>query len=400
MRREDRPVSRSSRSGPAHRPPPTPDTVTQQFLALDDEQRETAGAVAAASELGLRPDLRAHWQAVAEHGEQATISYLAATDDESSSVRTPHNPAALIDRADRDITRAREGIRRFNIAHRDTLDSARAVMGAIPRLITEATEGLATARAALAASEAAGYQSARARALVSEAHELSRTLGAPARGLRERQAIARRVRQLAQAAQAAAEDAPNIPARARSGLASVTTRRAATAAKCGRIAETMSTLRREFTANCSTDLEPAATRADAALRRADRALEHARARAQAHAWEEVVDQLPIIRTALRQAEAEAESVVDRLADLRAVAADPQARVVPVRFQLRDARQFVVTRGQTDLFGPALDAQGRRLEAVHDLLKRAHPDYLRYINELQDIREGIANVISQARAAGR
>jgi hypothetical protein len=379
--------------------PPTRDTVSRQFLELDNEQRDTERAVVAASELGLHPDLSAKWRTVAELGEHATLSYLAASDDDAGLNHSPSIQAGLVDQADRDITRARDAIRRFNSTHQATLNEAIGVSASIPRLIAEAKSAVALAREALTVIEVAGYRSKKARALLDEACRLDAALGSPNSGMLERQAGARRLLQLAQSAQAVATDAPSVPERARSGLTSVTTRRLAAATKTDRISGIMSILRREFTASCSADLEPAAEQAKSALRDADCAIEQARTYAHACAWEELTDQLPTIRAALRRAEAEADRVLRRLADLRDIAADPNNRQAQVRFQLRDAQQFIVARHQVRRFGPALDAQARRLDAAHHLLKRAHPDYLLYTNELQAIQEAVAKVITEARAIG-
>jgi hypothetical protein len=89
-------------------------------------------------------------------------------------------------------------------------------------------------------------------------------------------------------------------------------------------------------------------------------------------------------------------VVDRLAALRDVRADPARYAADARFVLRDAQRLVVDRGLVGAFGPILDAQSVRLDNAQQRLTGLHPDYWLYLTELRGIRERVREVVARAR----
>ncbi len=102
------------------------------------------------------------------------------------------------------------------------------------------------------------------------------------------------------------------------------------------------------------------------------------------------------RSALSRAEDRHEAVTGRLAELRAVRADPAKFAADTRFVLRDAQRLVVDRGLVREFGPILDAQSVRLQNAQDRLTGVHPDYWLYLTELRGITERVREVVAQAR----
>ncbi len=81
-------------------------------------------------------------------------------------------------------------------------------------------------------------------------------------------------------------------------------------------------------------------------------------------------------------------MIGRLAELRAVRADPTRFAADTRFVVRDAQRLVVDRGLVKEFGPILDAQSVRLQNAQDRLTGVHPDYWLYLTELRgDHRPG-------------
>lgn len=89
-------------------------------------------------------------------------------------------------------------------------------------------------------------------------------------------------------------------------------------------------------------------------------------------------------------------MVDRLAALRDVRADPARYAADVRFVLRDAQRLVVDRGLVREYGPILDAQSVRLDNAQQRLTGVHPDFWLYLTELRGIRERVREVVAQAR----
>ena len=373
--------------------------ASQAFLALDDEQRAAADAVRTADELsGARP-LGPEWAQVAQAGDRATEAYLATTAQFPLDGTGPVAGARQADeRALREIEAARETIRRFRSTHARTLDEAAHMLRALPVAVQEARTALVAARTAVQAADASGTRSRRAAERLAEAERAAAALDATGRDIRERRAVAARVLELANSAATLAGEAPRTAAGVRSAFTSVATRRAAAATKADRIPPALSALRREFSERCSTDLSDAEAKARAALGAVDRAITHARERADAGEWDDAADAIAEARTQLGVAEQAHDAVTGRLADLREVRADPAKLAADARFVLRDAQRLVVDRGLVKRFGPILDAQSVRLRNAQDRLTGVHPDYWLYLSELRGVRRRVQEVVAEARAA--
>jgi chromosome segregation ATPase len=375
------------------------DAATQGFLALDNEQRAAADAVAAAEEMGTARKLGRSWAEIAAVGDAATEAYLTATRDFPivDGRGTPGGKAAD-DRALREIERAREVIRRFRTEHSRVLDEAEFALTSLPRTVQEARTALVSARSAVTRADESGVRSRRAAERLAEAELAAAGLDDRTAGLREIRATAQRTLELARSAVTLAEEAPRTARTVRSALSSITTRRAAAVTKVEQIPPAMSALRREFSEPCSRDLVDAERETAAALVEADAALADAGRLAEAGDWDAAADQVATARGALTRAERHHDAVTDRLAELREVRADPRKQAADTRFVLRDAQRLVVDRGLTARFGPVLDAQSVRLENAQDRLTGPHPDYWLYLTELRGVRDRVKDVVADARHA--
>jgi hypothetical protein len=372
--------------------------ATQAFLALDDEQRAVADAVRAAVELGGAPRLAQEWIEVAAVGDAATSAYLAATHEHPLDGSRPTRGARDADeRALREIERAREAIRRFRDTHARALDEAAFAQKNLPHTVQEARTALAAARTAVQNAASAGTRSRRAEESLVEAERAAAGLDAAGAGMRERRNAAQRTLELARSAAALAAEAPRTARQVRSALTSIATRRSAAETKAGRIAPSLSSLRREFAEPCSRDLTDAEAAARAAIDDAERAAAEAGRLADAGDWDEAAERVTAARSALARAEERHDAVVDRLAALRDVRADPARYAADARFVLRDAQRLVVDRDLVGAFGPILDAQAVRLENAQQRLSGVHPDYWLYLTELRAIRERVRDVVAQARS---
>jgi len=372
--------------------------ASQAFLALDDEQRAAADAVRTADELGGGRPLGAEWAQVARAGDRATEAYLATTAQFPLDGTGPVAGAKQADeRALREIEAARETIRRFRSTHARTLDEAAHLLRALPVAVQEARSALVTARTAVQAADTSGTRSRRAAERLAEAEQAAAGIEA-AGGVRDRRAAATRTLELALAAATLATEAPRAAAGVRSAFGSVATRRAAAATKADRIPPALSALRREFSEPCSLDLADAEKKARAALAAVDRAITQAHERADAGEWDDAADAIAEARAQLGAAEQAHDSVAGRLADLRAVRADPGKFAADTRFVLRDAQRLVVDRGLVKRFGPILDAQSVRLQNAQDRLTGVHPDYWLYLSELRGVRTRAQEVVAEARSA--
>jgi hypothetical protein len=372
--------------------------ASQAFLALDDEQRAAADAVRTADELGGARPLGPEWAQVAQAGDRATEAYIATTGQFPLDGTGPVAGARQADeRALREIESARETIRRFRSTHARTLDEAAHLLRALPVAVQEARRALVAARTAVQTADASGTRSRRAAEQLAEAEHAAAGIDG-AGGIRERRAAAVRTLDLARTAATLATEAPRAAAGVRSAFASIATRRAAAATKADRIPPALSALRREFSEPCSLDLADAEKKARAALGAVDRAIARAHERADAGEWDDAADAIAEARAQLGAAEQAHDAVAGRLADLRAVRADPTKLAADARFVLRDAQRLVVDRGLVKRFGPILDAQSVRLQNAQDRLTGVHPDYWLYLSELRGVRTRAQEVVGEARAA--
>jgi hypothetical protein len=399
MREGSEVFRRSDRGGelPDERVLAARNAATQAFLALDDEQRAVAGAVRAAVELSGRTRLGQEWDEVAAVGDAATSAYLTATQEHPLDGSRPVRGARDADeKALREIERAREAIRRFRASHERTLDYAEFAVKNLPRTLQEARATLVSARTAVQNAADSGVRSRRAEERLAEAERSGAGMDGPDAGLQERMRAAQRTLDLARSAAALAAEAPRTARQVRSALTSIATRRSAAETKAGRIAPSLSALRREFSEPCSRDLSGAEAAAREAIADAASTLAEAGRLADAGDWDGAADQVTAARSALSRAEDRHDAVVDRLAALRDVRADPARYAADARFVLRDAQRLVVDRGLVREFGPILDAQSVRLDNAQQRLTGVHPDYWLYLTELRGIRERVRDVVAQAR----
>jgi hypothetical protein len=389
----------SSRDGvPDERALTARNAVTQAFLALDDEQRAAAAAVAAAVELGTGRRIESAWAEISAAGDAATEAYLSATSQFPLDGTGPVAGARQADdRARGEIERARESIRRFRERHSRVLDDAELSVRSLPGTVAQAQRAVADAAAAVQRAEASGVRSRRASERLAEAERAAGGLTAP--GFKQRRDAAVRVLDLARSAATLAADAPRTATVVRSALASIATRRDAAATKAEQIEPAMSALRREFSEPCSRDLIGSEARSREALAAADVAIDAARRLGESGDADSATEQITAARSALSRAEQGHEAVTGRLAQLRAVRADPARFAADTRFVLRDAQRLVVDRGLVREFGPVLDAQSVRLQNAQDRLVGVHPDYWLYLTELRGITERVREVVAAARKRG-
>ena len=360
--------------------------ASQAFLALDDEQRAAADAVRTADELGGGRPLGPEWAQVARAGDRATEAYLATTAQFPLDGTGPVAGARQADeRALREIEAARETIRRFRSTHARTLDEAAHLLRALPVAVQEARTALVAARTAVQTADASGTRSRRAAEQLAEAERAAAGIdaagGTSANGGRSQCGPsswpARRPRSQAKHRGPPRACGRRSPASPPDGRPRPPRR--------DRIPPALSALRREFSEPCSTDLSDAEEKARAALGAVDRAIAHARERADAGEWDDAADAIAEARAQLGVAEQAHDAVTGRLADLREVRADPAKLAADARFVLRDAQRLVVDRGLVKRFGPILDAQSVRLRNAQDRLTGVHPDYWLYLSELRGVR---------------
>ncbi|SDO63432.1 hypothetical protein SAMN04515671_1545 [Nakamurella panacisegetis] len=382
------------------------DGAVAAFLDLDNRQSYVKDAMDAVGENSASgAALTREWTTVAQVAFDASSKYLATAESHSlldSADRPtgvdPVAAAAAFTQVHKTLADAAIAVDTFYRKHADELEKARSLRAATPQISSEARAAAVQAEADLTKAEADGfaYPSVMDAAgeLVNALSELktAETVGSPLE-----------IRHAAAAVHAAAETvgsritaARNLAATVRGSLSSVKTRIEAVGTRLESLPSTRSALLREFSAACSRDLSGADDRARRALEDARGEFAQAQSALNAGQPEPAANHLATARAKLSTAEAEGDSMGDRLRLLRSTQADPAAAAKATRFKLRDAQLLVVSRGLVPQWGSVLDAQSDRIERAAADLTGTHPDYWTYLQTLQSVDAFVKNVIDRVR----
>lgn len=363
------------------------------FLDMDTRQSIVETGVTASHELAPERDLLRAWEPIRQMCYGAAEEYLQLAHTEPDRNLAP---AAEYEQVIRRIADATRTLDEFYGNHRGHLEHVTALAQTVPQL---AHRVRADAHVALEATHApanaafAHYPSVRGATAALE-HAL-RSLDATVRAGAVRVA-AHQVEEATSALREALSAAPARQAEARNTLASVTTRLGAARTRSEGLAPAFSALLREFNAASSADLSGNERKAAQLLEHAERELDVARAALAEGRPEEALEQAGAVRAELARAEVLVDAVTDRLATLRAVRENPEAKVREVRFRLRDAQHLAVQRGLTAEWGSVLDAQLSRIDRAVEALTGVHPDYWAYTTDLDAVSTFITGVVNRMR----
>lgn len=360
--------------------------LTAAFLESERVLAEIDADVGAAHELDPRTRVRGEWGALREHYGEATAEYLRLAEGNGRHDEIARNLTAL--------RSATDAMRRFGQAHAGELSRARHAVGEAQVLDQRARVAATSAATAL---DNAPDDHTRLRTVTAAAADLSQALAAfeAATDLPARRQGAQAVLGAAAHVEAVLADAPGYRARAETVIRSVETRRSAIDTRSSQVPEAMSALRREFSTDCSVDLQENEAVIARQLDAADTDLARAKSRVSDAADQAIVD-AEAARDDLDTAERAVDAVVDRLRTLRAVRDDPGAEERRVRFRLRDAQQFALNNNLAGEWGSVLDAQSDRIERAKLALRRIHPDYWSYLSQLRAVDRRIAEIIDRMR----
>ncbi|GAA1483059.1 hypothetical protein GCM10009624_34990 [Gordonia sinesedis] len=369
--------------------PTTLADLTTAFLESERVLAEIDADVTAAYELEPRTRVRGAWTTLRERYGQATDEYLRVSQLGQGRARPDE-----IGRTLTALHSATEEMRRFGQAHATELTRARHAVHETQVLDHRARVAATSASTAL---EHAPDDLAGLRTVASAAASLTDAVARfeQAAGLRDRRQAAQAVVTAAANVETVLTDAPGYAARADRVIRSVETRRGAIVTRSEQIPAAMSALRREFSTDCSVDLQDNDAIIARQLGAADADLAHAKQHLTSAADQAIVD-AEAARDDLDTAEQAVDAVLDRLRMLRAVRENPGAEEQRVRFRLRDAQQFALNNGLVDAWGTVLDAQADRIERAKVALRRIHPDYWTYLSELRAVDRRIAEIIDRMR----
>jgi hypothetical protein len=186
--------------------------------------------------------------------------------------------------------------------------------------------------------------------------------------------------------------------RARSRGVTLRTRLEAIDTRSETVEDDLRTLRREFSAANFRDLEEAEKAR--ATRRAELTplLTTFEEAARSESWAVALPTLTQLEDALDAIEAVVDAPRTRLQALRSFKTDPEVTIGKARFAVRDAQLMVVRTPGAHLapFGARLDRLAARLDVVPPLLEAVHPDYLRCLREIDDVRQQVKDVVAEVR----
>lgn len=195
--------------------------------------------------------------------------------------------------------------------------------------------------------------------------------------------------------------ATDLPRRVRSlatRVPSLTTRVEALRTRAAGVPEAMGGLRREFSLGNWKDIADRERDISTLLDQATTRIRDLRRLHEGGDTAAALAQLDRVEQTLREAESVVDGPRDRLSELRAVRADPEKLLAPVRFRLRDAR-YLIMRGRTvppQPWAGRLDSAAAELHRIEDTLQVNHPDYHAARTALGLLDERIAELVADVR----
>lgn len=385
------------------------DGAVAAFLDLDNRQSYVKDAIDAVGENSVDPALMREWTSLAQLGFDATSRYLA-TAESNSLLNSADRPtgvdpvaaASAFGRVHQLLAEAAVAVDVFYRKHADELEKARSLRSATPQIAADARAAAVMAEAELTKAETEGFAYP---SVMTAAGELVDALS----GLTTAETVGTplQIRHTAAAVHAAANAvgtkivaARTLSLTVRGSLSSVRTRIDAMTTRLDSLPATRSALLREFSVDCSKDLNGADDRARKSLQDAGGDWSAAQTSLHAGQPEPASQRLATARSKLSAAENDGDSLAERLRILRATKTDPAAAAKNTRFKLRDAQLLVVDRGLVAQWGSVLDAQSARIERAAADLTGTHPDYWSYLQTLNSVEAFLRGVIDRVRGQAR
>ncbi|MCF8607376.1 hypothetical protein L5I01_28865 [Gordonia sp. HY442] len=363
--------------------------LTDAFFACESAMGKIVPAMRAARAVSPGSVPPAEWDAVRDQYDGVITQYLVVSADGS-----PDATPAAVDDCLRGFAQVSATLDRFGRTHSRALNAGQAAAAGAEQAARDARVAATSALTALdsARAEHVGLSAVRV-----AADALARDLSAfeAASGIAERRSTGEAVAAAAANVQRLLDEAPGMAADADRTIRSLDTRRQAVTTRLEKIPAVVSSLLREFSAECSADLvsTPDDVRADLAA--ATTELDRARS-LKSGAPDEALSATERARTLLTHADDELDRAFDRLTDLREVRHDPVEASAQVRFRVRDAQHFALGHGLEHEWGSVLDAQSDRIDRAATTLERIHPDYWSYLTQLRAVDTRITEIIGRMR----
>ena len=393
------------------------DAAADAFYQLDTAQRDLRISIETISAVDSSPAARKAMADFEEWGRQideTSREYITVVDAhdldrDDLSAQAASRARRELDLVREKLVRIREALGRFEQGLGPLLDRAETQLAQLAPAVERARQALLAATQQLDAVRAEGLRAddlaARLAALSPELTKLNE--GAGQHGVQDTIRRAEDVQRRAQAIRDEAQRLPETAAEMDRRLVSLRTRAQALTTRAETVEPVLSELRRRFSAACWQDLQSVSQQAAEMVAQAEERLGEARRAREEQRWPDATALLTTVRSLLNDTDEAISGAGERLRRLNEVAADPKPEVERTRFAIRDAQRLAMAGRSTP--DPAharpLDRAVERLEQAVNALENGgrHPDYWRFVTELDRIRESVAEVVRQireGRAAGR
>ncbi|MBB1245542.1 hypothetical protein GL263_18555 [Streptomyces durbertensis] len=388
------------------------DAAAAAFYELDTAQRELRISIETITAVDNSPPARraaADFSAFGERidgNSQDYISVVDAHDLDREGIDAGAASRALQDlnRVKGQLEQTRADLRRFAESIAGLLEQAEGQLAQVAPAVERGRQALLAATRGLDEVRAAGLKAdGLAERLAKLGPELTLlNQGAGQHGVRPTIQRAERVQR---EAEAIAEEARRLPERAAEldrRLASLRTRAQALANRAQKVDPVLSELRRRFSAACWQDLQRVPQQAMEASRQAEMKLADAQRARNEQRWADATALLTSARAVLSTADDGVGAADERLRRLNEVSFSQEKETERVRFAIRDAQRLAMAGRSTPdprHAGP-LDSSVVRLERALEMLEAGgrHPDYWRFLVELDAIKETVASVVQDIRAS--
>lgn len=388
------------------------DAAAAAFYELDTAQRDLRITIETITAVDNSPPARkvvTDFDAFGQRIDENSHEYINVVDshdldrdgiDASAASRALHD----LNRVKGTLEATRNDLERFKESLSPLLEHAENQLAQVAPAVERARQALLKATQALDEVRQAGLQ---ADQLASRLAQLGPELtklneGAGQHGVRP---TIQRAEEVQRQAQTLAEEARRLPEKAAEidrRLASLRTRAQALANRAEKVDPVLSELRRRFSAACWQDLQQVPQEAQRASHQAQQKVREAQQARQEQRWEDATALLTSVRALLNTADDAVAAAGDRLQRLNEVSFSKDKETEQVRFALRDAQRLAMA-GRSfpePRHADPLDNSVVRLEEALAHLESGgrHPDYWRFLMELDAIRETVSSVVEDIRTS--
>lgn len=386
------------------------DAAAAAFYELDTAQRDLRITIETITAVDNSPPARKAADDFAAFGERIDensheyINVVDAHDLDRDGIDATAASRALQDlnRVKGALENTKSDLERFKESLNGLLEHAESQLAQVAPAVERGRQALLSATQALDGVRAAGLKAddlaGRLAQLGPELTKLNQ--GAGQHGVRP---TIQRAEEVQRQAQALADEARRLPEKAAEldrRLASLRTRSQALATRAEKVDPILSELRRRFSVACWQDLQQVPQEARNASQQAEQKVREAQRAREEQRWEDATALLSSVRALLNTSDDAVAAAGDRLQRLNEVSFSRDKETEQVRFAIRDAQRLAMAGRSTPEprhAGP-LDSSVDRLEQALAHLESGgrHPDYWRFLTELDAIKETVNAVVQDIR----